>query len=151
MSFGTPVVPPESWNIAGSVGSILSLRSTSADFFGGRVISSASDRKPAGASPSTMPNFSDSASLRTRLTISVKSKSPCRSGVTQALASESFANWLTSRKRRVAIDEGDAFGVALEYRRELLGERQVPPVALFAVALRELGRERDDACQHAGQ
>src|SRR5258707_11705929 len=53
------------------------------------------------------------------------------------------------RDARVAIDEGDAFGVALEYRREFFGERPVPPVALFAVAPREFGRKRDDSFQQA--
>ena len=53
------------------------------------------------------------------------------------------------RDARVAIDEGDAFGVALEYRRELFGERPVPPVALVAVASREFGRKGDDSFQQA--
>src|SRR6266853_862460 len=152
MSFGTPVVPPESWNIAGSVGSIRSLRSSSGDLFGGLDISSVSERKPRGASPSTMPSFTDAASPRTRPTIFVKSKSPYRSGVKQvrgqALRS---AIDLHVGKTPAAVDNGDPVGESREYDAEFFGERLVPPVALLAVALRELGREWDDACQHAGQ
>src|SRR5713101_6910030 len=51
-------------------------------------------------------------------------------------------------KARVPIDDGGAIGVPLEYRRELPGERFLPPVALLAVTLRELGWKRDDALKH---
>jgi hypothetical protein len=45
----------------------------------------------------------------------------------------------------IADHEEDSFFIFLKTRAEFLGKRLVSPISLLAVALRELGREGDDA------
>ena len=70
-----PVVPPESWNTAGSVGSmsLASARSESTLAFGSFLRRSAKAVNPFPASPSTMPIFTPLFSLITRVSNSRKS------------------------------------------------------------------------------
>ena len=96
MSFGIPVVPPESWKMQGSVGSILMALSASGPSVGFFSISSESEYCPLPGSPRMSGNYMCGFTERTRSSIGRKSKSPWRSGAMQVVAPESCVNWLTS-------------------------------------------------------
>ncbi len=80
MSFGTPVVPPESWKMHGSVGSMAKPPSALLGKVAGRSISSVSDSSPGPAVPSTMRNLRQGLASATRAIIGPKTKSLWRSG-----------------------------------------------------------------------
>src|SRR6266540_1939386 len=59
-----------------------------------------------------------------------------------------FFVYIVIGERLLAVDQGNAMLEACKNSGKFLGQRLVLPVALLAVAPRELGRERDDACEH---
>ena len=75
MSFGTPVVPPESWKMHGSVGSIRIFRE-----LGGRERGRALDQLAQALPRPTQSFEARDSPARTRRTIGSNSKSLCRSG-----------------------------------------------------------------------
>ena len=80
MSFGTPVVPPESWKMQGSVGSSLIAAKALFGKLAGLSMRSLSDSSPSPAAPSTMRQRRQGFSSAMRFTIGPKAKSLWRSG-----------------------------------------------------------------------